>query len=191
VIKDKFKKEPKWQRRWKTVIEQIGILRVGEIAVGTSPSNRGLKIKVLSDWKPSKGEAITVPFTVLSGGNGTRGKIYEEFVGRTFRNGEEFLKEARRRDPKISHPINANMMVKEESESVGSTQGEVEMDRRESDDIPSQAYLEGVVKRLQQHSRANDENIRKAVEQEFYKDKGKAAPPNWWERTLAAVFEPS
>jgi len=68
-------------------------------------------------------------------------------------------------------------------------QRDVEMGMRESDDIPSQAYLEELVKRLKHHNQANDKNIREAIEKEFYKDKGKTAPSGWWERVLDNVGE--
>jgi hypothetical protein len=98
-------------------------IQAGGIAIGTELANKGLKIKVLFDWKKSgKGSRIPGPFTLLEGGSGVtiesdgrksdRGNLFQKFEGTRFKDGKTFIEFLLKTYPgeKIGNPVNANTM---------------------------------------------------------------------------------
>ncbi len=164
-----------------------GGVKAGEILVGNKPSNRGLKIKILSDWNPKNGGAPPVPFILLDGGNGNRRAIYAKFKDMKFNNAEHFLREVRKLDPKISFPINANIMQLDNSSYVAIDESSRPTDRKAHKDFPSQQWIEDLI--IQLGGAVDPSKLLSEIESRFFKAQGMTPPPDCMDRILAMVQE--
>ncbi|SMC26647.1 hypothetical protein SAMN02746041_02714 [Desulfacinum hydrothermale DSM 13146] len=189
----------------KNSIKDTGIMS-GGIAIGPKGANKGLKIRVLFDWKPDNGGPIPGPFELLDGGTGVsktrdgkkhqRGEIYEKVraLRTEFEDGRDFLQEVRKFDPSISHPINANTMHILEGRPYGAVPRPEEstsrMPQRASHDIPSKEYIERLMEQLIAEGKGTKEGnveqsvLREAILKNYYEAQGMNPPDKWWERVL-------
>lgn len=178
----------------------------GGIAIGPKGANKGLKIRVLFDWKPGRGGPIPGPFKLLDGGTGVartrngqthqRGKIYEKVraMRTEFENGDDFLQEVRKFDPSISHPINANtMQILEGKPYVAVPQPDestLVMPQKVSNNLPSKKWIEQLIEQLIAEGKGTQAEsvqpsvLREAILKDYYDAQGMNPPDGWWERVV-------
>ena len=159
-------------RKKENTIEDTGIMS-GGIAIGNGNANKGLKIRVLFDWDPSKnvksrpGGPIPGPFELLEGGTGvsrTRdgqkhncGEIFEKVRAKqtAFEDADDFFEEVRKIAPeaKAKNAINANTMTilegKPYAAAPRATGATTLPERKElPGEIPSKQWIEELIESL-------------------------------------------
>jgi hypothetical protein len=186
-------------------IKITGIMS-GGIAIGSKGANKGLKIRVLFDWKPGRGGPIPGPFELLHGGTGVartrdgqthqRGIIYEKVraMRTEFEDGNDFLQEVRKFDPSISHPINANTMQILEGKPYVAVprpdESTLVTPQKVSNNLPSKEWIEQLIEQLIAEGKGTEAGsvqpsvLREAILKDYYEAKGMNPPDGWWESVL-------
>ena len=162
-------------------------VKAGAILVGVEPSNRGLKIKILSDWNPKNGGAPPVPFIVLDGGNGKHRTIFAKLKDMRFDDADHFLEEVKEHGLTIKYAINANMMQLDNSSNVVIEGPIKQINPKPHADFPSQQWIEELI--IQLGGTVDPSKLLKEIESRFFKARGMAPPPDCLDRVLAMVQE--